>query len=141
MRKSLRDRVWSRARGRCEYCQVPQECDPISFEIDHVIAEKHHGLTELENLALACFACNNHKGANLSGRDQLTRRVVRLFDPRRDEWSVHFRWKGAVLVGKTPRGRATVDVLAINLPHRVVHRLELIEEGEFPPKASLRRRR
>ena len=139
MRKSLRDRVWSRARGHCEYCQMPQECDPASFEMDHVIAEKHHGLTELNNLALACFPCNNHKGPNLSGRDPLTGQVMRLFDPRQDVWSEHFRWKGAVLVGKTPCGRATVDVLAINLPHRVMHRQALIDEGTFPPSTISRR--
>ena len=138
MRKLLRDRVWDRARGRCEYCQMPQECDPIPFEIDHVIAEKHHGLTEFDNLALACFACNHHKGPNLSGRDSRTGRVVRLFDPRRDRWSEHFRWVRGKLFGKTSCGRATIDVLEINLDHRIAHRQALIEEGEFPPKPAHR---
>jgi len=38
-----------------------------------------------------------------------------------------------VLVGLTPRGRATVRVLKINLDHRVGFRQELIAEGNFPP--------
>ena len=42
--------VWQRARSRCEYCQMPQEFDEISFEIDHVIARKHGGPTVVRRL-------------------------------------------------------------------------------------------
>jgi hypothetical protein len=41
----------------------------------------------------------------------------------------HFEWNGPVVVGRTAIGRATVDVLKINLPERVEHRRLLIASG------------
>jgi len=55
-----------------------------------------------------------------------------LFHPRTDRWSDHFEWNGPYLVGKTDVGRATIDVLAINLPYRVQLRAALMEEGAYP---------
>lgn len=134
MNKTLRARVWKRAKSICEYCRMPQSFDALSFEIDHIIAEKHHGSTQAANLALACFPCNNHKGPNIAGIDPETEETVSLFHPRRQRWSTHFQWDGPRLIGRTPDGRATVDVLAFNLPHRVAHREALIDEGVFPPR-------
>lgn len=65
MDRALEELVWQRAEGRCEYCQVSQEQDELTFEIDHVIARKHRGPTRSGNLCLACFACNNHKKSNI----------------------------------------------------------------------------
>jgi len=70
-------------------------------------------------------------GPNLTGIDGVTGKVVPLFHPRRHKWSRHFRWQGALLVGRTPIGRATIAVLGINLPLRVRLRQALIEEGVF----------
>lgn len=28
MKKSLKDHVWQRANRQCEYCRVPQDCEP-----------------------------------------------------------------------------------------------------------------
>jgi hypothetical protein len=56
-----------------------------------------------------------------------------LFNPRRQCWRRHFAWEGAWLVGLTPCGRATVDVLNINAPHRIELRNLLILGGVFPP--------
>jgi hypothetical protein len=124
--------VRRRAGNRCEYCHLPQQFSMMPFEIDHSIAEQHGGPTVSRNLALACFACNHHKGPNLAGIDPRTRRRTWRFNPRRDSWGRHFRWDGPVLVGRTPTGRASVAVLAINLPHRVAQRAALMEEGVFP---------
>lgn len=54
--KALRELVHSRARGRCEYCLIPEVFLAI-HEPDHIIAVQHRGMTEPENLALACFDC------------------------------------------------------------------------------------
>ena len=105
----------------------------MPFEIDHIIPRKHGGKTLLANLAWSCFYCNSFKGSDLSGLDFRTKRITRLFHPRRHKWAQHFRWNGAVLVGRTPIGRATIAVLCINLPKRVDHRASLIAEGVFPP--------
>ena len=134
MDRSLRELVWRRAGGRCEYCRVPQEYDRLPFEIDHILAEVHGGITKSSNICLCCFACNRHKGPNIAGVDSKSGKIVPLFNPRRHKWSRHFRWDGPVLVGRTPQGRATVRVLKINLPHRVEFRRDLIAEGVFPPR-------
>ncbi len=47
---------------------------------------------------------------------------------------VNFAWNGSILVGKTPVGIVTIDVLAMNLPYRRALRAALIEEGIFPPE-------
>jgi hypothetical protein len=133
MDASLQRLVWERAADRCEYCRMPQEGDNLPFHIDHIIARQHGGETVPSNLALACYACNLHKGPNVSGRDPRTRAIVRLFHPRRHKWRRHFRWEGAVLFGRTGIGRATVATLAINQAYRVALRQALIDEGRFPP--------
>jgi hypothetical protein len=63
----------------------------------------------------------------------VSHKLTRLFNPRRHKWKKHFRWDGPVLVGKTPVGRTTIAVLAMNEPEAVVVREALIEEGSFPP--------
>lgn len=109
-----------------------QEFDELTFQIEHIIPRKHHGTSDADNLALACFACNNHKGANLTGIDPNTGETTRLYHPRKDKWEEHFEWNEDRLIGRTPIGRTTIDVLAINLPYRCELRLTLIEEGVFP---------
>jgi hypothetical protein len=127
----LRRHVIERAGNRCEYCRMPAPLDCAPFQIDHVRAQKHHGPTSADNLAWACFPCNNHKATNLAGIDPETGAMTRLFNPREDEWEEHFGWEGSRLVGNTAIGRATIDVLAINHPNRVALRQELLAEGVF----------
>ncbi|MBI5761861.1 MAG: HNH endonuclease [Planctomycetales bacterium] len=124
--------VRQRAGDRCEYCHMPQQFDPLAFQIDHIIAQQHKGPTIVENLSLACFADNHHKGPNIAGIDPDSGRMERLFHPRTDAWSDHFEWRGAILFGRTSVGRTTIAALRINLPHRVTHRTALIDEGVFP---------
>jgi hypothetical protein len=126
-----RRQVRERAGDRCEYCQAPSAGDALPFQVDHVIAEAHHGPSTLDNLAWSCFDCNVFKGPNLAGIDSNSGEVARLFHPRKDDWDQHFEWNGPVLIGKTPQGRATVDVLRINLPSRVEHRRLLRLLGEL----------
>jgi 5-methylcytosine-specific restriction endonuclease McrA len=112
---ALQHEVWERAGYACEYCWMPQRLSTLPFQIDHIIAVKHHGLTASENLALSCYACNKHKSANVAGVDLNTGAVTPLFHPRQDTWDDHFRWNGPELVGRTPVGTVTIDVLNINL--------------------------
>jgi hypothetical protein len=125
---SLIRQVWQRAAGRCEYCHLPAEFFPLAFHVDHVIPRQHGGVTELENLALACLHCNRHKGPNLAGLD-VDGELVKLFDPRRDLWSDHFEYDGTDLVGRTPT--STVRVLAINAPDFRAVRDALQRERRF----------
>ena len=120
------------AQDRCEYCHFPADLAELSFELDHIIARKHGGPTEPDNLALACFYCNSYKGPNIAGIDPESGELVRLFHPRRDDWADHFQWEGATLAGRTPIGRATIQVLCINHPDAVSVRESLQREGVFP---------
>jgi hypothetical protein len=99
---------------------------------DHIIAQKHRGLTVAENLALSCFYCNSFKGPNIAGIDPETGVLTRLFHPRQDRWADHFRWQGAILIGQTAVGRTTIEVLEINAADCVELRQSLIQEGRFP---------
>jgi hypothetical protein len=134
MDESMVEAVRERAGHTCEYCRLPEDLHPGPFEVEHVIPQQHGGPTALSNLAYSCLHCNRHKGPNLAGIDKATSRtkLVRLFNPRRHKWERHFRWNGPELVGRTPIGRVTVYVLAMNDPVRVALRQELIEEGVFP---------
>jgi hypothetical protein len=102
-----------------------------TFHLEHIIAIQHGGSDGAENRAWSCHRCNQHKGPNLSGRDPLTEKIVRLFDPRRQLWTRHFEWFGAILVGRTQTGRATIAVLNMNDPQRVELRKILMDAGEW----------
>jgi hypothetical protein len=107
----------------------------LRFEIEHVVPRQHGGLTSADNLAFACLYCNRRKGPNVAGIDRRgsRRRVVPLFHPRRQAWNAHFLFAGVSIVGITPIGRVTVDVLAMNDPRMIVLRNMLTREGHFPP--------
>ena len=132
MDAALEALVRERAGRRCEYCHFPESLAELPFQIDHIVARQHGGSTESGNLALACCYCNRYKGPNLSGIDPETEAVTRLFDPRRDRWEIHFVWQKAVLVGRTPTGRATIQTLNINRHEARAVRELLIAEGVYP---------
>ena len=135
MQPGLKMQVRRRAGFRCEYCHFPERLSELPFQIGHVIAQQHAGITGLPNLALACLRCNSHKGPNLSGIDPDTRQIFRLFNPREDRWTQHFRWNGAKLIGLTSVGRATIAVLRINRPDALLARAALAAEGiSFKPQ-------
>jgi hypothetical protein len=115
-----------------EYCRMPQAFDPTPFEIDHIISEKHKGLTVAGNLCLSCFYRNSFKGSDISGLDAITGKLTPLFNPRRQQWSRHFRWEGATLAGRTASGRVTIELLKINDAFRIEFRENLMAEGLFP---------
>jgi hypothetical protein len=134
MNEWLKNQVRDRAGSRCEYCQIHQDQEPFyTFPVDHIIAQQHRGSTVLDNLCLSCFRCNSHKGPNIASIDPATSEMSPLYHPRHDVWNEHFEWHGAELVGLTPIGRATVEVLAVNHPDHVLLREALISEASFPP--------
>ncbi len=129
MDETLRRVVRDRAAHRCEYCHLPQAGYEERFSIDHVRSRKHGGQDLADNLALSCLRCNLFKGTDLTAIDPDTSSVVRIFDPRRDNWAEHFRWNEPLLVGLTQTGRATVTLLRMNAPERIRLRQALILEG------------
>jgi hypothetical protein len=60
-------------------------------DVDHVISEKHGGLTAVDNLAWACLLCNRAKGSDIGSISAKTAALTRLFNPRLDYWSEPFK--------------------------------------------------
>jgi 5-methylcytosine-specific restriction endonuclease McrA len=53
--------VFQRAHGCCEYCRSQARFALQSFSNEHIVPRSAGGESELNNLALACQGCNNHK--------------------------------------------------------------------------------
>jgi hypothetical protein len=122
--KALRAKVAAQARYRCGYCLAAESIVGMSMELDHLIPEALGGLTEEDNLWLACSLCNDSKGCRIAAEDPTTGVVVRLFNPRHQDWHEHFSWSegGSMITGGTPVGRATVVALHLNRPTLVLAR-------------------
>lgn len=133
---TLRDEVTLRAGHRCEYCGLSQAGQEATFHIDHVVPRVAGGPTTADNLALACVSCSLRKWARQEAPDPETGLPVPLFNPRTDDWSLHFRWEGVVVVPLTPTGRATVEALALNRPLVAAIRWEEAERGRHPPPVT-----
>ena len=128
--------VFVRAAWRCEYCRTPEAFVPDSFAVEHLIPFSKGGKTRLNNLALACPACNGHKYNKVTGLDPFTQESAPLFNPRRQRWQDHFAWSEDTLliVGLTPTGRATVETLQMNHPKIINLRRLLLLAELHPPK-------
>ena len=126
---ALRQLVYDRAQGCCEYCLVSDRLTLAPHEIDHIIAEKHGGSTSAENLALACVLCNKRKGSDIASIDPETGEVSALFHPRKDVWHQHFQQSGARFLPLTLKGRTTLQLLQLNQQSRLEERLLLIDAG------------
>jgi len=124
--------VQERAGGQCEYCLYPQDVSFLAFEVEHIIAKKHGGVTTADNLALACPYCNRFRGTDLGSLDPETGQLTPFFNPRTQRWADHFRLDGARIVPLTPEGRGTVAILQLNHPDRIVERQRLIQAGKYP---------
>lgn len=133
MADSLDHRIRQRANYACEYCCTPQSAFRARFPFDHVIARQHGGPTTFENLALCCSRCNLYKGPNIAGVDSDTGRITPLFNPRVQKWAEHFSWRAEFIIGLTPEGRATVNVLKLDHPAQLAVRRQLFKEGKIGP--------
>jgi hypothetical protein len=132
----LRRQVRERAGNRCEYCLIPEHNTLLAHTIDHVIAEKHGGPTDQGNLALCCAICNGQKGSDLSSIDPDDGTIVALFNPRRENWTDHFRLSGGRIEPLTAMGRVTVRLLQLNHPARVEERELLVGVSILPPPVN-----
>lgn len=128
----LRRQVIERAGDRCEYCCFPQRVTLLAFEMEHIISEKHGGMTTLENLALACPYCNRAKGTDLGSIDPKTKQLTPFFNPRTQHWQEHFVLVGATIAPLTAAGRVTALIFQFNNLDRLQERERLIAIGQYP---------
>ncbi|MBE9138836.1 HNH endonuclease [Nodosilinea sp. LEGE 07088] len=119
---SARRLVESRASRRCEYCLLPAAVSFFSHEVDHIVALKHGGKTNPQNLAYACWRCNRFKGTDLGSFDPETGLFSFLFNPRDQTWAEHFQLQDNCVNGLTPEGRTTVHLLQLNSDERRAER-------------------
>lgn len=128
--------VVARAKECCEYCYSQVNFATQSFSVERIVPRYKSGETTLENLALSCQGCNNHKHTKTEGLDPTTQQIVPLFHPRQQSWQEHFAWNDdyTLVVGLTPTGRATVKELRLNRPGLINLRRILFALGEHPPE-------
>ena len=128
----LRSLVTARALRSCEYCLVHSDYTAFAHEVDHIIARKHGGTIDADNLAYACAQCNRFKGSDIAASDPVTGDITALFNPRIMAWADHFRLEGPRIVPLTPTGRATERLLQLNQIDRLLLRKELLAKGRYP---------
>jgi hypothetical protein len=92
-------------------------------------------VTDVDNLALSCQTCNNHKYNKTEGFDLKTGHIAPLFHPRRQVWREHFAWSkdATQIIGLTPTGRVTALMLDVNRESLVNLRGALHKMGKHPP--------
>lgn len=130
----LRRETRQRANQLCEYCLIHEDDVILPHEPDHIVAVKHGGPTNAENLAWTCFLCNRAKGSDIASVDDRSGEIVRLFSPRIDKWEEHFEIReDATILGKTSIGHATCRLLQLNRPEQIELRQLLTESGLYPP--------
>lgn len=130
--KSLKRLVPKRANFRCEYCLVHEEDSYLAFEIEHIISLKHGGGNESENLAYACPHCNQNKGSDLTTFLDSYENIVAIFNPRKQSWTDHFKIEEGEILPRSDIGRATIKLLKLNEPERLIHRKILMQSGSYP---------
>lgn len=128
----LRSLIIARALRSCEYCLVHSDYTAFAHEVDHIIARKHGGTTDADNLAYACAQCNRFKGSDIAAPDPETGEIIALFNPRIMAWANHFRLEGPHIVPLTATGRATERLLQLNQIDRLLLRKELLVKGRYP---------
>jgi hypothetical protein len=132
----LRRLVIRRADRRCEYCLIHEDDTFFGCEVDHVISEKHGGLTSGENLAYACLVCNRYKGSDLGSILEPSGDLIRFFNPRLDSWSEHFSLEGVVIKPLTAIGQVTERIFKLNEFERLIEREALRAVGRYPTGAD-----
>lgn len=111
--RALRRWIRQRAENRCEYCGCHQDDLPFAtLHVDHVISRQHGGTDDESNCSLACHWCNFHKGPNIA--THVDGQLVPLFHPRQQKWDEHFAIERDQIIGVTPIGRGTVELLNMN---------------------------
>ena len=127
--------VIDRAQGCCEYCQSQARFATHPFSVEHIQPRSRGGADILDNLALSCQGCNNHKYTKIEAIDPINEQSVPLYHPRHHKWTDHFRWADGFtrIMGITSTGRATVDALQLNRDGLINLRRILFAVGLHPP--------
>jgi HNH endonuclease len=132
----VRQQIISDAGHRCEYCKTSSKLIGMPLTMEHIQPRSLGGSDLPENLAAACYRCNEFKGSKINLIDPVSKELISLFNPRLDLWNENFSWieHGTIIEGISPIGRVTIIVLRLNNPDIVAARALWIEVGWHPPK-------
>ena len=127
------------SNGYCEYCLHPENYASDFFHFDHIIPLSMGGTSDLSNIARSCGLCNGFKRQIIEHFDPITGQIYPLFNPRKSIWTAHFKWSedDLLILGETPTGRATIELLQLNRQQVVNLRQLLRNAGLHPPKFSV----
>lgn len=136
---TLRRLVAERAYHVCEYCLIHEADTFWGCQMDHIISRRHAGTSTLDNLALACFWCNNRKGTDVAALVGKPPHPVRFFHPRDDRWATHLALHQVRIEPHSEVGEATAKHLSLNEPARLEERFALAEAGRYPTIEAMAR--
>ena len=125
----VRQQVRDRAETHCEYCRLPDAYATFGHQVDHIVPHRHGGTDDVDNLAWACFPCNNNKSIDIASFDFETNELTLLFNPRKHLWDDHFVIVEDAIMGLTKAGRVTARLLKMNVIERIDTRRDLIDAG------------
>lgn len=130
--QKIRQLVFERANGCCEYCQTCEGNTGQTMQVDHI---HPNGGDNLDNLCLSCWSCNNYKRDVTTIFDSEINDYISLYHPRIDIWDEHFVWVNNFIEikGLTRIGNVTVERLKMNRPILVVARQRWVKVGFHPP--------
>lgn len=133
----LRRQVRARFANCCAYCRTAEDLTVAIFEFEHITPSSAGGESVFGNICLACPTCNRYKADRTTAVDPHAQETVLLFHPRRDAWTVHFKWNedATEIISVTTTGRATIAASRMNRPQLIRVRRMWVAMGEHPPDA------
>ncbi len=135
IKKAIRKKVLEQAQGMCEYCKSPRAYATELFTLDHIIPISKDGSNTANNLAYCCSGCNIFKSDIIVILADNEQEWITLYHPRTQDWSKHFAWSEDYkeIIGLTPSGRVTVELLRLNRNSLKNLREVLVVVGKHPP--------
>ncbi len=70
-----------------EYCKTSSKLTGMPLVMDHILPQVAGGSDEPENIAAACYRCNEFKGSKTHAPDPATSILVPLFNPHQQSWT------------------------------------------------------
>jgi hypothetical protein len=118
------EQVRQRYQRRCGYCGVSEVDAGGELTVDHHRPVSAGGDDSDDNLVYACFRCNTYKGDFFPDAAD-ARAGRRVLHPLLDPVALHLRENEGtgLLEPQTETGRFHIDLLRLNRPELVEHRL------------------
>ncbi len=125
-KKLLKSELFDIFKGCCSYCE--DAVNPRSAHIDHRLPRNSfpHITFDFDNLHYSCGACNIIKSNDYFQNDIQDTILDVCKDPVEEH--IIFHESTCMMIAKTKRGEATIDICKLNDDHRHKSREELYED-------------